>query len=194
MIERLTQAGQLTFPPFSFPVGNISTPTSRSNDDVRKDLTVPAYKLPKGSETETHLFFDFSQPEYDDNGEEVYLTPTITTFYGHDLLPAYGVTITPYDEGRKIRLVLLTIHRADGDESKEITVPAWQGDNDTFHITIPLPDEDRDYGFVHRTVFGRPKNNTEQRDWTLGGLYYGETALLDIDISSVVTPGKALQA
>lgn len=85
------------------------------------------------------------------------------------------------------------MHRLDGDLSKELTVQAWQGDNNTIHLIKPLPNEDEILGPVNRTLFGKQDAaQQEKKDYMLGKLYYGDTAILDVDISKIVTPGKVL--
>lgn len=152
------------------------------------------YRIWPGATSDVHAFYDYSVPSLDGSETPVYLPPTITTFYGHDLIAPYGVTITPYATSRKIQLVLLTLHRADQDDTREVTVAAWQGDNDTFHLVQPLTDEDPVFGPVKHAIFGRPNDNAEKRDWMLSRLYYGDTAVLDVDIAQIITPGKIFRA
>lgn len=180
--------------------GFISAPTSRSCDDVVKSISLlkitRRYPLwPGHTSDEFHPFHDFSQAFTDASGASVYLPPTLTTHYGHELIAPYGITITVLGQDtRKTRMVMITLHRADQDAARELTVAAWQGDNDTFHLVDPLPDEDELFGPVKRTLFGKPPESAEKREWTLGQLYYGDTALLDVDISKIITPGKILRA
>lgn len=164
-----------------------------------KNTPIPSevYSLWKGSlfpeVTETD-FHDYNEFIIDpDTGNPVFLTPTITTFYGHILTAPYGVKVVDISATRKIKLVDLTLHRADADISKEITVRAWQGDNNTFHITEPLPEEDEVLGPVNRVIFGKADSvQSEKKDWLINKIYYGDTAVLDVDISKIITPGKIL--
>lgn len=153
------------------------------------------YVVWKGKEDTCAEFHDFNEPGIDpETGNLVFLTPTITTFYGHMLIAPYGVTVTDISATRKIKLVDITLHRADGNTEKELTVRAWQGDNNTFHLVSPLPDEDEVLGPVYRKIFGKPDNSqSEKKDYLLSKLYYGDTAILDVDITKIVKPGKILK-
>lgn len=161
-----------------------------------RDAPLPEdlYAVWKGKEDTCTEFHDFNEPEIDpETGNPVFLTPTITTFYGHILTAPYGITIADISASRKMKLVDLTLHRVDGNTSKELTVRAWQGDNNTLHLVNPLPDEDEVFGPVHRKVFGKLDSaQSEKKDYLLNKLYYGDTAILDVDITEIVKPGKVL--
>lgn len=172
--------------------------SARVLDDVKRDPVLNRYAdygylVWPGTKSESHAFHDFGTP--DDAEGAAYLPPVITSFYGHQIVSPYGVTVTPLDTGRKLQLVVIDFHRADGDQTKQVSAVAWQGDNDTLHLTEPLPHEHEILGYYPRILFGQRRIRVEERhDWHLGKIYYGDSAILDIDISTVVTPGKALRA
>ncbi|GAA5500394.1 hypothetical protein Dxin01_00115 [Deinococcus xinjiangensis] len=143
---------------------------------------------------EPHEFFDFRVPAFTPDNEPIYLTPKITTYYGHDLLAPQGVTLIPVATLKKTQLHLITLHRLDADTSLEVTVMCWQGDNDTLHLASPLPTEDEYLGIDHAGVFGTKPADAEKRDYILARLWYGDTAVLDSDIAEIITPGKVLRA
>lgn len=175
----------------------VELPRPTNEDRVVLDLKLTAalaqgYDVWPGRQNDVHTFFDF---EHMLNAEEgMYLPPTITSYYGHEVIVPYGLTITPISETRKTRLVLLTLHRADGDQTRQIEVVAWQGDNDTFHLTRALPGEHEVLG-VDKAIFGKRDAQTEERrDYRLGLVEYGPSAILDVDVTQLAFGPKPMQA
>ena len=163
-------------------------------DEIGTIITQAAqFKLSKTDDPEVvaHDFLDFSSHNlYPDLEEdEVIITPTITSYYGHEVIAPAGIDMIELRRFKRIRLVALTLHRVA--PGKTVRILAWQGDNDTFHLMSPLPGEDEVLGVYHAIVFGVKKREDEvkqeQKNYYLNEVSYKSTAVLDVDVTTLPT-------
>lgn len=190
----------IAHPGLSTPSVTPSTAPAPRRDDVRPgpSLELPGaqYPLWPGDEREApHHFLLYPAPATaEDLGS--YLPPVVTTFHGHNLVCPYGIeTDVICPDSRKTRLMVVTILRADGDETRAARVLGWQGDNDTIHLTQALPGETDVYE-PSAAIFGAPSERREAAEFRLALAVHGPSAILDADVERLplVTPQKALQA
>lgn len=185
-------------------IGFRGLPADLRRDDVRQgpDLSLRYAVWPGRDEINQdnpepdHLFLEYTTPQQGLDLEG-YIPPTITTFHGHDLLCPYGVLCEPIGpDGPKTRLMVLTILRADGDPSRAQRAIAWQGDNDSIHISQPLAGETELVMPSQANLFGVAQGRSEASQFRLALAVHGPSALLDFDVEKLplVTPGKALKA
>lgn len=169
---------------------------SRRDDAVKSDPELAAlvqqadaWKLTPGDPAEAnHSFYDFAKASELSDGDFA-LTPTITSYYGHEVIPPAGIDLIEIKRHHKVRLVAVSLLRVSPGHTCRVL--GWQGDNDTIHLLTPLPGEDEYLGVYHAIVFGKRAaddvRREEQRAHYLRSLEHGHTAVLDSDVRLLET-------